>query len=98
MSGKSLSALYHNLNLFYIFHSSPSSPSFQLPSVCINAHLLQATLLGGGGGERGDLNFNLFEINYIIYDYYAEWKVINHPVRGGIPTSSATHDIYTRYT
>ena len=52
---------------------------------------------GGGGGERGDLNFNLFEINYVIYVYNAEWKVINHPVRGGIPTSSATHDIYTMY-
>ena len=61
-------------------------------------NLRQHCLGGGGGGERGDLNFNLFEINYVIYVYNAEWKVINHPVRGGIPTSSATHDIYTMYT
>ena len=54
MSGKSLGALYHNLNLFYIFHSSPYSPSFQLPSVCniMLTNFRQHCL--GGGKEKGE--------------------------------------------
>ena len=97
MSGKSLGALYHNLNLFYIFHSS-----LLLHFSCLVFALMHTNFrqhcLGGGGGRKGRLSINLFEINYMIFVYYAEWKVINHPVRGGIPTSSATHDIYTMYT
>ena len=79
-------ALNYYLNFSLSFHLSSPLPNFNVAWLLTKCPLIAANIALGKS--------NVFEMNYKISVYYTEWGVIDHPLRGGVPTVIVTHRSY----
>ena len=79
-------ALNYYLNFSLSFHLSSPLPDFNVAWLLTKCPLIAANIALGKS--------NVFEMNYKIFVYYIEWGIIDHPLRGMVPTVIVTHCSY----
>lgn len=78
------------------WHALASTFFFNLPfsQISTKPGVNKCSLISGnivcGEGGKGGLSTDLIEMNYMISVCYVAWRVVDHLVKGGVPTSFPT--------